>query len=269
MNLPRFLALLLMGSAAFTLPAISQRSEEARESRPGRLILNSREILSGSRSITFERVAPPILRPTPPPTSSPGPAPTEVGLVDSSAGRTTPQVTFRLSCTVYDDAFTLIRWDFDGNRVAVWSSINFHHLVGTRGFSRDGTDYWMRFGIGDSSREVAEELNKQLRADRMPREYLVHVPEAPLKAPVGPSTYTLLPGTTMPPAAATALAALHQFYDANRDRLVDEFEAKQVREAENARLRLATPVPPPPDTTVTYFPIRSHHVPEPTAEEKR
>ncbi len=265
MNVPLHPALLLIGFVALTFSAVGQGSKIPAASQAIGRTLESKEIQIGQRSIRYDRVATPILEP---PTPSPAIRPTPP-LTPELAERLQREVTVNLSATVYDGETTLVRWDFDGVPVAVWSSINFHHLLGVRHIPAPDKDYWVRLRVYDSSREEAEALNAILRTEGWPTQFFTPVP-VPLARPAprfGESTYAPLSGTSVPPEAAAALDALHQFYDANRARLTSAFEAAQTQLAER-QAEFAVPSPPG-DVTVTYFPIRSRLAPEPAAKEAR
>jgi hypothetical protein len=117
-------------------------------------VVESREIDLGDRSLIFNRVEPPVLKPQPEPASTPVAAPSQPSAEELQWMRereSKPDVFMFLSCTVYDRAVTEVRWQREDGQYVVWSSIDFNHLRGLLDFETTDARYSVFLGIGNES----------------------------------------------------------------------------------------------------------------------
>lgn len=165
----------------------------------------------GNRALILNRVTPPQLPPLP--ISIPSTTQTETvaaAAFDAGVPLPTPPKKHELLfliATVYDHRITEVQW-FNGQReYRVFSNIDFNHLAGVNWFETEDTEYMLLMGI----RNEASALQETFSHTRS--EYLV--PED---------------GTSPDPAneELTALDALHVYYDANKERLAEDYTQREA-----------------------------------------
>lgn len=230
---------------AFAIPSYAEEISVSRR------ILDSQTVDLGVRSITYNRVETPVLKPQPSfaPSSPPFAfiPPTAEELAALRAWEAKSDVLLFLSCTVFEHQMTEVRWWRDDGEYVVWSGIDFNYLRSLFDFETEATRYTVLLGIGDASWEDFRAWNaaKQRR------------PAFPYGASSS-AAYQMVsfPKTGIDPEAKAAFDAIHAYFAAHRERLIWNYEeSERSRAAQEAWLK-AHP-PQPKNTTVYYFPIRS------------
>ena len=222
---------ILAASCTVTMGAFAADPGSAR-------VLDSVEVDLGARSLIYNRVETPTLKPQPAPAPAlPEPVPTEAELAAQRAWDAKEDVFLFLCCTVYDSTLTEIRWYREDGEYVFWSRINFNHFRGVSGFETQHARYTLIMGLGDEDSEALKAI---------PHPKLAFAQYQVVK----------FPPTGFDPQVATALDALHGYYGANKIQLARQFEeAEALRLEQEAWLRAHPPVPK--DTVINYFPIRS------------
>lgn len=265
------LCIALIGFFAAALLSQAQADDVAAAKLGRSNVIDSQEVVLGSRSIIYNRIVPPVLKPSAPPQAASGglqkPLPTAEDLTGQRAWEAKKPVLMFLTCTVYDRSVSEVRWWHEGGEYVVWSSIDFNHLPDVLDFETASARLSVMAAVGNESRHEAVTWNTVAASDPEMLAYArdhgvdfrVSIP--PQRIPGASESVSAYQLVSTPPGGASPLAiaalnALHRYYDANRQRLVRAFE-----QSEAARLAREASFdahqPQPQDTTVTYFPIRS------------
>lgn len=230
-SLPKSLACVTLASATFA-------------AEPGALdnprVLESVEVDLGDRSVFYNRVKTPALKPQPKPVAQAPAAveaePTAEELAELAAWNAKADFMLFLSCTVYDEAVTEIHWQHEGGDYAIWSGIDFNHLRGAAGFETERARFTLFLGIGDESSESAN----------------VTIPGVP----TGEYRIVSFPPGGISPEVVLAMDELHAFYNQHQEQLRQAYELSEAKRLEQEAWDRANP-PVPKDTVINYFPIRS------------
>lgn len=250
------LGLLLPGILVFAQEA-APLSEVVSKAR----VLDSQEVDLGPRSIIYNRLETPALKPQPTPATAPTAqrqaAPTAEELAAIREWEAKTDVFLFLSCTVFDRKVTEVRWWREDGEYVVWSGIDFNYLRGILDFETDTTRYSIFLGIGDESMDSLREWNAEVDRRGLSADLKRSLPVLPVLA-TSPPQYRIVsnPKTGIAPEAKAAFDAIHQYFHANRERLVREFEASEEARIAHEEWLKANP-PQPKDTTVNFFPIKS------------
>lgn len=245
---------------------LSAESEPLSSTRQFR-VLDSQEVILGPRSIIYNRVETPALLPQPAPaeekSTAPAvdPTPTAEELAEIQRWDAINHVTLFLSCTVYDDQLTEVRFRHGDSDITFWSTVNFHYLSQLFDLQTKDTYYFIMMGIGDSTTEELRQQNAELR--RSGRSDLLSTPPADLldaSKAQRQSAWRITSKGTVPPEAQRAIADLHAHFDANRDALIAARAERKAAWAAHEQWLKDNP-PQPKDTVVQFFPIRSSHSP--------
>lgn len=222
----------------------------------GARVLDSMEVDLGARSIIYNRVVPPVLKPVPMPTPVvvvPEHVPTAAELEEMQRLESKRYACAFLLCAVYDGEFTEVEWYEGGQWVSFLSTINFHYLSPLSDFETPGSYYSIFMGLGDCGREEFALFAGNASAPRPWPSGLLQ-----RQKQTGKSVWRILAQGPESRGAVQAIEELHRYFDAHRDKLTGEYE-----EGEAARLAreqwLKEHPPVPKDTVINYFPIRSSH----------
>lgn len=264
-------AMLLTGafaSVGLMLSATSSRCETAdTEREPRQLrVLDSQEVILGPRSIIYNRVETPPLLPQPAPeerADSPNGEylPTAEEMAEIRRWETMNHVSMFLSCTVYDDQLTEVRFRHEDADITFWSTINFHHLSQMFELQTKDTDYVLMMWVGDSTTEELQEQNTEFR--KTGRSDFLSTPPADLldvSRTGGRSTWRVTSDGAIPPEAQRAIADIHAYFDANREALISDRAEREAACSAHEQWLKDNP-PQPKDTVIQFFPIRSSHSP--------
>ena len=257
-----------LASVGLILFATSSRSETGSTEREPRQfrVLDSQEVILGPRSIIYNRVeTPPLLPQSGPEDRATAPTlehtPTAEELAEMRRWEAMNHVSLFLSCTVYDDRLTEVRFRHEDADITFWSTINFHNLSQLFDLQTKDTYYFIMMGIGDSTTEELLQQNAELW--RMGRSDLLSAPPADLldASKIGrQSTWRVTSKGTIPPEAQRTIADLHAYFDANRDALIAARAEREAAWVAHEQWIKDNP-PQPKDTVIQFFPIRSNHSP--------
>jgi hypothetical protein len=212
-------------------------------------VLESRRVSLGNRSIVFNRVEPPD-RPTEPAvaTTASAPAAEEVGndAVQLATQEEKKRETLFVSATVFDNAVTELSWSWEGHEIRAFSNINFNHLGSVTEFETSDTNYGLLTAIVNAQAAGQTRTIPALSQFSATRSEFI-VSEDPAVPP--------------PPDEALAwIQALHAYYDANKQQIIDEEARRQAAQAEKEQwLRDHPPVPK--DTVINFWPVKSRRYP--------
>jgi hypothetical protein len=195
-------------------------------------ILDQRSVSFGQHTVTLNRVAPPVF---PAPVATPTPTP--------------PQLyanydILLFSATVYDGKLTVLRWSNGGESMMAVSNINFDYVTGLYGFVE-----------GDTFYEIVAFLDDEFSTDADP-ETAGWLKQAQNALPPLVPAYVIVSGTATADVLQ-GLDALHVYFGANKNALVQAYSARQAQfAAEQLQLKLHPPVRP--NTVINYWPIKSN-----------
>ena len=218
-------------------------------------VLEQRKINLGNRSLFLNRVVPPVLPELPPP-PVPGPPPTAEQIAEWEA-RQPPQKKqgfLFLSTTVYDRKVTEIRRFENQREYQMFSNIDFNYLAGLGWFETADTEYMLLMGTGNETAEQVEGFNQYARENGWPERSHMQIP-APETFSLTRSEYVVVEDERhlSPPAEElAALDALHVYFDANRQRLEEEYAKRESARIERERWLKKHP-PVPKDTVINYW----------------
>ncbi len=233
-------------------------------------ILESWEVDLETRSIFYNRVEAPVLKPQPKLQQAPVEAasePTAEELAWIKEWESKRNVFMFLSCTVYDREVTNVSWWHEGGEYVLWSSIDFNYLRGLFDFETPESRYSVFMGIGDETRQQIRERNDSVENDPEMKAYSrkegidLSRPLPPRQIPGATpahSTYQFvsLPKTGVDPEITRARAELHRYFEANREQLVHDFQTSEAARIAHEQWMKENP-PVPQDTTISFFPIKS------------
>lgn len=242
--------LVLAVSSLLTVAAAGQQA--ATEEKPASAlasfqVLRQWRVGAGDHAIILNRVAPPVLPPTPP-----APAPPTAGQIaaaDAFEARhpAKQHAVLFLFATVYDRKVTEVRWFGAQGECRIFSNIDFNLLAGTGGFETDETVYSLMLVL--DNRTVAEAAAK-----RAAKAGGKQIPQ-PEEFSATRAEYIVAEDAARKPPAAedlTVLNALHVYFDANRQRLAESYLLREKANAERQRELKARP-PAPQDTVIHYW----------------
>ena len=220
---------------------------------PPENILKSKVVYRDGQKFTLQQIVPVELEPIPEP---PAPKPlTEEQLAARAAKLATAdkQVMLMLSCTVYDNAHTLIRWTSQGElpvrNFQAWSNVNFHNLTTLFHFKKNKTVYTLMFGVGDE-----DTAKTAARFARFGKTYTPpSIPALPDDSSTEP-TFQVISGDPTP-ADLEPIYGLHEIYQENHQALIAEKNRINAIRAQEAAERLAHPPDPKPDLIIQYWNI--------------
>ena len=224
-------------------------------------VLEQTQINLGDHKVILNRVEPPVL-PKPRAVVARPSSPLSAAAVQTALRQESKksEVLF-LSATVYDREVTQLRWFGEGGEFQAFSNIDFNFLSGLGVIETDDTVYSILMGLGNESRAAASEQNRTATA------------QVPLLNQFSPkrAEYFVVEDKAKP-ATAEALAgidALHRYYDANRERLAEDYKQREAARVEREIWLKAHP-PIPRDTVINFWPADTKQVQEmQTKEGKR
>jgi hypothetical protein len=252
--------LVFTATSGFTEPA-KQEPEP-----PSFKVLDSQEVDLGSRSIIYNRVETPLLKPQPATAErAAAPAtehvPTPAELEESRRWEALKYVGLYLSCTVYDGRWTEVRFRHEDTDIIFWSTINFNYLSQLFDLLTEHTYYSLMVMVNDSTLKELDQQNAELRLSGQAA--LKTTPPASLlklNARMQKSAWRITSKAPVPPEAQLAIEDLHAHFDANRQALMDAYAARQSAQIAHEKWLKDNP-PQPQDTVIQFFPIQSDHSP--------
>lgn len=271
-------------------------------------VLKAWELDLGDHSIFYNRVVPPVFPEAPAPVVLPPHelTPAELEFVRRRE-RKEFKMMF-LSATVYDREVTELRWWEGGKQYRVFSNIDFNYVAGMGEFESDSAVYMLLMGIGNETRKDVAEWNRYVAEQGWPRPMKTEVPSMrafpvgrstyfiapeadfvaawnryvvekglPPEEMLAPQPPPLSAGVRQDQGASNAdagsepyaaLDALHVYYDANKQRLIEEYGKREAANAERARWLQEHP-PIPKDTIINYWKKSGVSAPAGTEDNKR
>lgn len=259
------LALAMVGLIFFKANTHAEPAETKQEP-PQFRVLDSQEVDLGSRSIIYNRVETPVLKPQPapieePPTPVAEHVPTAEELAEMRRWEEMNYVSLFLSCTVYDNQLTEVRFRDGETDVVFWSNVNFNYLSQLFDLQIKDTYYSIFVAVGDSTREDFDQQNAELH--RMNRPDMVSTWPTDLletNAAAPSSTWRITSPQSVSAEAQNAIEDLHNHFDANRDALITQHAEREAARIAHEQWLKDNP-PQPKDTVIQFFPIQSDHSP--------
>jgi len=208
-------------------------------------VIESQEVDLGNRSIIFNLVEPPVL--AEPVVETPAVeqlSATAQAAMEARAAK--KQVMLEFSATVYDQQFTELRWTHKGQEYRAFSNIDFNHLRVVEQFETTDTAFTLVLGIGDESTQGMTALDRA----KLPLLSQFNTTKAEFKLPKEG------PGVTA--EAIEGLTALHRYYAANKQTIVDAFNAEQTKQAQYTQWLKEHP-PVAKDTVINFWPEQNNY----------
>jgi hypothetical protein len=229
--------------------------------RVAKKILDRHEVDLGNRTITYDRLETPKLKPVPTPTPvlrrmEAVPSATELEQMRKTAEKRFASVF--LQCTLFNKEFTEVEWNEEGVNLAFLTTANFQYLSQLLDFETGTSECSFLMGWGEGNRAEFEAMNRvyatRRGTGRKPRSWPSSLIQQQKRT--GKSAWQLVSTGPVPPEVLKVIEALHTYYDANATKLAAEFRQREAEQAAHERWLKNNP-PIPRDTTVEYFPIRS------------
>ena len=134
-----------------------------------------------------------------------------------------------LSATVVDHRATLLRWWDKGKEYQAWSNVDFNYLTGFASFSKGDRHFVTFMGVGNID-------SGKLRGESIFR--------IPADLPEGAPQFRMIQGMAGDSEGYEAIAALHELFATDGERLRQAYELREARRREaEAELRANPPVP--------------------------
>jgi hypothetical protein len=239
----------------------SAGSPSADPLRVGKKVLDRHEVDLGNRTITYDRLETPRLKPMPTPTPvlrRVEPVPTAAELEEMRKMATRRFASVFLQCTLFNKEFTEVEWNEEGVSLAFLTTANFQYLSQLSDFDTGTSECSFLMGWGEANRAEFEAMNQVYATGRgtgrKPRSWPVSLIQQQKRT--GKSAWQLVSTGPVPPEVLKVIEALHTYYDANVAKLAADFRRREAEQAAH-ELWLKNNPPIPRDTTVEYFPIRS------------
>jgi hypothetical protein len=261
-NRPRIHA--LASAATLILLAVAMltgrqsHAQEIQTTQAPRAVIETYQVQSGGKTITFQRLAPRAVETVP---VEPVAAPvTQAASKFTPPANWSPPISLSLGATIYENGVSELAWYHEGAAHRVLSSMDFSFVAGLGQFQWQGKNYLVF--IAPSKAPVAQAF-QPARLTPQP----VFTPKPPPQLPSevqnaiaqdGQSRFVI---TQAPAGGASdartlnALAALHAYYDANRAALIAKHEAAEAqRKAQEEYLKAHPPVEQP--VVIQFWPKR-------------
>ena len=258
---PLFLSIIFCG-AVLSRNAAGQTTDSLREDTTAAAppainfqILERRKIKLGNQAMFLNRVVPPVLPPKP---AAARPAPEPIltleqrqALAEREAKKS---VVLFLSVTVYDRQVSELRWSDESGAHRAFSNIDFNYIAGMGGFETPDASYTLMMGLGNATREERIEYNRNLTAEDLKNGLQLDVPPSAADFSATRSEYMVVEDKEHPSAPETfiPLDALHVYFDANKQRLIDDYGKREAANATRQQWLKDHP-PVPKDIVVNYW----------------
>jgi hypothetical protein len=207
-------------------------------------ILDQREVRVGGRTITYNRVAPPVF-----PSPSPSPTPQPTTPAGKRIKKTEPQaakktVMLSISATVFDRQITLVRWSDKSGSHRAFSNVDFNYFSGPPVIETADTSYFLMMGLGNQTREQAAAKN-------------IPLPALSYFSSTG-AQYAVIQDGSNPPMEESLkqIDDLHVYFNANKQWMIDEYNKRQQADAKRQQWLKEHP-PVPKDTVINFWPKKS------------
>ncbi len=215
--------LLFLTASLLTLPLRAQSPANPAAAAPPERnfqVLKRTEIKRGDRTIIFQRVAPPQASPSAPAPVTPALSAQELAAQERRAAKQ-PRVLF-FSATVLDRTLTELRWFDEAGPHRAFSNIDFQVFSGMGEIETADTIYTLMLALESGPAEALAERTRDF-------------PQIAL-LPHDRSAWLLAEGAGSPTTPMmSALDAIHPFYDANREALIQSHAQREAARAERER----------------------------------
>lgn len=218
--------------------------------------LRSWKVDLGNRSLFLNRVVPPILPPVPAPVPREPEPGLPLGQRQSLEKREAKKsVALFLSATVYDRQVSELTWSDEHGSHRVFSNIDFNYLGGMGGFETPDASYTLMMIVGNETRAERIQHIRSLNKEDLNAGLQLDVPPPATDFNPKRSTYMVVQDKTQNPPPVedlAALDALHVYFDANKQTLMEEHMKQEVANVELQRQWKEHP-PKPKDTVIHYW----------------
>ena len=161
----------------------------------------------------------------------------EAALVELNSQVVVESRDLRLEMTVYDEVVTeIIWWGPSGERITIWSNLNFRYLSPFGRVEWAGRRYQLVALMQSRGSEEERQLRRYLAAEGVQRNW-GEIPTLGAFSGVGAEYLVFMDSENpVPQELDEAMEALHGFYLANEDALRDRIDRAQSLEAARKRL---------------------------------
>ncbi len=279
------LAPFALPSFVFTLSA-GDSQVISRETRTGigePQSISAIEVQFKDHTITYERIPTPPLLPAPEMKAAAAPQAlpeisfglAETDQADNQADDQEYHFLFLSCLEIEGTGLTEVRWGWGDEQVVFWSTIDFQHFEGTADLISPKAFYSFLTFHSQMPADEVRPHNAVVLAKGWPQSNLLSPPRIQsLRSGTGRARFTTLPpatsatsatsatgstgstGSNHPPEAERIIGDIHRLYDANRDKLAQAFEQRQIEIAAHEKWIADNP-PKPQDSHIRFFPIRS------------
>ncbi len=229
-------------------------------------MLDSQEVQVGDHSIFYNRIETPKLKPEAVKTDPVPAEPVRMTAQEEEELRKWEakfQYSPFFSVTVFDGAFSEIRWWDDGQENVVWSNVNFLHFPPFGDLETENAYYTVMVWGWETTREEMRALNAQAKS---PLEMMALPPkELP---PLGKAGPKWMAEGKLSEAAVRAMEDFHEYYHLHGVAMAEEYKRREAEAKAHEEWVKAHP-PTPQDTIVNFFPIRSVHAPKTVPVEEK
>lgn len=213
------------------------------------VVIDSQEVDLGDRSIIYNRIAPPTLRPQFAEVLASDSAPATPPSLPPLPTDETRYEMYSLSATVFDGDTSEIRWRDGDHENVVWLNFNILHFEDSPEIKTPMLSYGL-FLIGTvSTRKEAIQANAE--AGNTAARQTLPPADLPALAVAGPVARL---STTSSSSAARFLRALTDYYAAHATELKSTYDRRAAERQAAQDWAEAHPTPPQ-DTVVNFFPI--------------
>jgi hypothetical protein len=217
-------------------------------------VLQSKRIDQGGRSLFLNEVAPPLLPPVPATVASAANAGAVELTPEEVRTAAKKQELLSLSATVYDRQVTEVHLAAGDRDITIFTNIDFNLLAGQSSFETDDTLYTMLIGLGNETREHVEAIVPGATQPGGLENTVKTIPTPDSFSQIR-SEYIVAEGAEsgqLPDGVLQALDALHSFYDANKQRLADEYARREIERVEQEQWLKEHP-PVPKNAVINYW----------------
>ena len=246
----------LLAGLLITLPISAQEpANPPAAEKPERSfqVLEQTVIKRGDHSIIYQRVAPPP--PAAPSTPAPVPAPRVLSAEERAAQQRREaklHAVLFLSATVLDHRVTELRWSDEGKEYRAFSNIDFRYLSGMGEIETANAIYTLMLALDSGPPETLAERTREFpQIAALPKDRAAWV----LADGSGQTNTT----------GMTVLDAIHPYYDAHREALLQAYGEREAARSEAER-QLREQPPVRKDTVIRYWKKSGPAAPRPNEE---
>ncbi|MGF1484926.1 MAG: hypothetical protein ACFBZ8_11245 [Opitutales bacterium] len=165
------------------------------------------------------------------------------------------QESLFVTAQVYDQIYSVLDWQFEGEDFRAYSNVDFNDLAGTLLFETETTVYTTLLVVNEMDSQAIESRNQELLAQGYPESSLMPLPNWP-PFTEGEVEFFVesLTGTNEPSVDAyRGLLAIHAHYAQNKSELAVKRQRREALQAARERYEQANPPAPKPDTVIHFW----------------